>query len=466
MKTILQGDCIDRLKELPDKSVNCIVTSPPYYGLRDYGTGEWVGGDPDCPHRRVSKYSEKTITGHAQEELAGNVGDAIYKTVCPLCGAVRVDKQIGLEETPEEYISRLVNVFHECYRVLADDGTLWVNIGDSYATGGGRTERIPSSNSKLGENTSKAQNEVPFVGTPEGCKAKDLIGIPWMLAFALRADGWYLRQDIIWQKPNPMPESVKDRCTKSHEYIFLLSKNQRYSFDYEAIQETATSGETERAENHRSTQNSKYLSLEQEASVRQGMNRNRGTNIIAVRKELPSQEVFVAFMRSRTTVEQLANETDIPRTTIEHWFRKDNTGFAYPSVEDWISIRDYVDDWSEDFIQIDKGMTEVVYETDEIGKNSCGKRNKRDVWNVATQGVKEAHFATFPEKLIEPCILAGCQVGGVVLDPFCGSGTTGIVSVRHQRDFIGIELNPEYAEMSIRRIEKEEQQGIQISLFA
>ena len=372
MKTILQGDCLDRLKELPDKSVNCIVTSPPYYGLRDYGTGEWVGGNPDCPHRRVSKYSEKTITGHAQEELAGNVGDAIYKTVCPLCGAVRVDRQIGLEETPEEYISRLVSVFHECYRVLADDGTLWVNIGDSYATGGGRTERIPSSNSKLGENTSKAQNEVPFVGTPEGCKAKDLIGIPWMLAFALRSDGWYLRQDIIWQKPNPMPESVKDRCTKSHEYIFLLSKKPHYYFDHDAIQEDSKWGGATK-EQAKAVSNMK-------------VNEQKGV---------------------------------IPNTLAQNSF---------------VSITE--------------------------------KRNKRDVWNVATQGVKEAHFATFPEKLIEPCILAGSQVGGVVLDPFCGSGTTGIVSVRHQRDFIGIELNPEYAEMSIRRIEKEEQQGIQISLFA
>lgn len=208
--TVLQGDCLEVLKTLPDGIADCCVTSPPYYGLRDYGTGEWVGGDPECPHRRVSKYSDKTITGHAQKELAGNVGDAIYKSVCPLCGAVRIDKQIGLEETPEQYIDRLVAVFHEVKRVLKDDGTLWLNIGDSYCGTGDKVI---------------------------GCKQKDLIGIPWMLAFALRADGWYLRQDIIWHKPNPMPESVKDRCTKSHEYIFLLSKKPKYYFDYEAIQE-------------------------------------------------------------------------------------------------------------------------------------------------------------------------------------------------------------------------------------
>ena len=231
---VLVGDCIEKLKELPDESVNCIVTSPPYYGLRDYGTGEWVGGDPNCPHRRMSKFSEKTITGHAQDELKGNVGDAIYKTVCPLCGAVRVDRQIGLEETPQEFIEKLTAVFHECKRVLKDDGTLWLNIGDSYCgTGDKGNYKDPKyADGRNGQKQSVNRNVV-------GCKHKDMIGIPWMLAFALRDDGWYLRQDIIWNKPNPMPESVKDRCVKSHEYIFLMSKSQRYQFDYEAIQEDA-----------------------------------------------------------------------------------------------------------------------------------------------------------------------------------------------------------------------------------
>lgn len=331
MKKLLVGDCIDKLKELEDESVDCIVTSPPYYGLRDYGTGEWVGGDPNCAHRRMSKYSNKIITGHSQEELRGNVGDAIYKSICPLCGAVRVDKQIGLEETPEEYIKRLVNVFRECKRVLKDGGTLWLNIGDSYCGTGDKGDyKDPKyANGRNGQSIAKNRKVA-------GCKQKDLLGIPWMLAFALRADGWYLRQDIIWHKPNPMPESVKDRCTKSHEYIFLLSKKAHYYFDNEAIKESA--------------------------------------------------------------------------------------------------------------------------------KGKSKKRNKRDVWSVTTKGVKEAHFATFPENLIEPCILAGCPVGGVVLDPFCGSGTTGIVSVRNERNFIGIELNPEYAEMSERRISKEEQQGVQIKI--
>lgn len=237
---ILCGNAIDKLKELPDKSVQVCITSPPYYGLRDYGTGKWVGGNPNCPHRRMSKYSEKTITGHAQEGLVGNVGDAIYKTVCPLCGAVREDQQIGLEETPEDYINRLVGVFREVKRVLKDDGTLWVNIGDSYAGGAGRWgENEKISNKQDTNKGSLTQIPVAKKWQHSTIKPKDLIGIPWMLAFALRADGWYLRQDIIWHKPNPMPESVEDRCTKSHEYIFLLSKSPKYYFDYEAIEEPA-----------------------------------------------------------------------------------------------------------------------------------------------------------------------------------------------------------------------------------
>lgn len=230
VNTVLQGDSRETLKTIPDKTVDCCITSPPYYGLRDYGTGKWIGGDPTCPHRRLSKYSEKTITGHSQAELAGNVGDAIYKTVCPLCGAVREDNQIGLEETPEEYIKALVEVFREVRRVLKDDGTLWVNIGDTY-------NGQKAGNTEIYKHKAVAESSDFVKKKWQGAKNKDLIGIPWLLAFALRDDGWYLRQDIIWHKPNPMPEPVKDRCVKSHEYIFLLSKSPRYYFDYEAIQE-------------------------------------------------------------------------------------------------------------------------------------------------------------------------------------------------------------------------------------
>lgn len=367
--TIFNGDCLEVLKALPNGLVDCCVTSPPYYGLRDYGTGTWVGGDPSCPHRRMSKQSAKTITGHAQEELKGNVGDAIYKSVCPLCGAVRVDKQIGLEESPEEYIDRLINVFREVKRVLKDDGTLWLNIGDSYWGSGSRgwdfdgklTEAIKVQAGSKG--TISLQNLPKLVGNRDGYKNKDLIGIPWMLAFALRADGWYLRQDIIWHKPNPMPESVKDRCVRSHEYIFLLSKKRNYYFDYQAIQEDAVST---------------YDSRTGEGRIAYEGKRTDGNDEKA-------QQSFV-----------------------------------------WISE----------------------------------KRNKRDVWSIPPSTISEAHFATFPEKLVEQCVLAGCPQGGIVLDPFFGSGTTGRVALGLCRDFVGIELNEQYVEIAKKRTDE-----IQTTLF-
>ena len=413
---IIQGDCLESLRTMKDKSVDCIVTSPPYYGLRDYGTGEWVGGDPNCPHRRMSKFSEKTITGHAQDELKGNVGDAIYKTVCPLCGAVRVDRQIGLEETPQEFIEKLTAVFHECKRVLKDDGTLWLNIGDSYWGSGSRgydfTGKMTEA-SKIQEGskgTINLSNVPKLVGNHDGIKNKDMIGIPWMLAFALRDDGWYLRQDIIWHKPNPMPESVKDRCVKSHEYIFLMSKSQRYQFDYEAIQEDAVCKDDRRGGADE---------LNMMASVKMG----------GVENTL-AQRSFVKITDKR-------NKRDVWQADEDHYKNLQENGQQNHSMHERRA----------------EGYADVTYE----------KRNKRDVWSVSTQAVKEAHFATFPEKLIEPCILAGCPKGGTVLDPFCGSGTTGIVCVRNERNFIGLELDPEYAEMSRRRIAKEESYGIQLS---
>lgn len=386
LTNIIVGNCLETIKMLPDESVNCIVTSPPYYGLRDYGTGKWVGGDPNCPHRRMSKYSASTATGHAQEELRGNVGDAIYKSVCPLCGAVRVDEQIGLEETPQEYISRLVNVFRECRRVLKDDGTLWVNIGDSYAAQRSGTHQ-PAETLAGGEHGKTDDGDTVNRGRERGynptrnakaigLKNKDMIGIPWMLAFALRDDGWYLRQDIIWHKPNPMPESVKDRCTKSHEYLFLLSKQSKYHYDQKAISEPVTQSTAKRLSQDVGKQEGSYTPSKGNGKMKAVMGRYKD-----------------------------AKENDL----------------------------------------------------------ACDRRNKRDVWTVPTQAVKEAHFATFPEKLIEPCILAGCPEEGTVLDPFCGSGTTGIVSVRNGRRFIGLELNPEYADMSVRRINAEIKQGIQMS---
>ena len=705
---IICGDSLEKLKELPDGVADCCITSPPYYGLRDYGTGKWIGGDPKCPHRRLSKRSDKTITGHKQAELEGNVGDAIYKSVCPLCGAVREDKQIGLEDTPEQYIDKLVELFREVRRVLKDDGTLWINIGDSY---NGQKKGNTETNKHKGVVTDSFEKKVW-----DGAKTKDLIGIPWMLAFALREDGWYLRQDIIWClsggtylyvkskkgvmpmtikdmirlkpsdvklwngekwvnvigwgksndtsckleivlrsgeriqctgghkwvladgtekkaselvigdvlattefcdegyhtpsvltkdvlwliglyiaegsrsgdciqialhakemdwverirlavasvggtvtytlsgncldvriysqvfdailhqyvgghiaknkhlnnicwqmpndnlreivngyldgdgyydaendrwrigftrnyyferdlrllanrlkavitlkishsyigekkyptfrgewrwntsehfnckdrseiieikngsgrnyydisvdcdnhlfalasgvlthncKPNPMPESVKDRCTKSHEYIFLLSKNPQYYFDYEAIQEEATGYDGRKDTMLKGSQkyaNSDYMPNQ-------------------------SEQTMAARGHERWKFKNLAEKGQMPHTMHERRA---------------------------------EGKADILYPV----------RNKRDVWTVCTKPNKEAHFATFPEELITPCILAGCRKGGVVLDPFFGSGTTGRVAREYGRDYIGIELNPEYVKIAERRAVE-----VQLSIF-
>lgn len=352
-------DCIEGLKNLPDGVVDCCVTSPPYWGLRDYGTADWVGGEPDCTHRRETKKSDKTITGHKNFDDMMGVGDAIYKSVCPLCGAVRVDRQIGLEETPEQYVEKLVMIFREVKRVLKKDGTLWLNLGDSYWGGGWRGSCLNEHSGDKQKNhkgTHCGETMPNAKGNYKDIKNKDLVGIPWMVAFALRADGWYLRQDIIWHKPNPMPESVTDRCTKSHEYIFLLSKSPKYYFDNEAIKEDAVT--------------------EVDTEIRFGGNK-------------------------------------------------------------------YGDNESSKF----QTYSGNVY-------NPTGKRNKRDVWAVNLKPFKESHFATFPEELITPCILAGCPKEGVVLDPFMGAGTTALVALRNRRNYIGFELNPEYCELIERRLEQ------------
>lgn len=305
---ILHGDCLTTLKTIPDRSVRVCVTSPPYFGLRDYGTAEWTGGDVNCNHKKSKK-----------------------SNVCIHCGATFVDKQIGLEQTPDEYIDKLVKVFLEVQRVLTDDGTVWLNIGDSYST---------------------KDYTSPTYGT---IKKKDMVGIPWMLAFALRKTGWYIRQDIIFEKSNPIPESVTDRCTKSHEYLFLLSKQPKYHFNVDAILEDATC----------TSDGGKF------GGSKYGNNADEHYNIYS--------------------------------------------GNVY---------------------------------------KSNGKRHKRDVWRMSGIGYSAAHFATFPVKLVEPCILAGSDAGDTVLDPFNGSGTTGVVALQNGRKYIGCELNSEYIKLTEVRFNK------------
>lgn len=324
--TIINGNSLEVLKSLPDNSIDCCVTSPPYYALRDYG----------C------------------------------------------DGQIGLEETPEKYIESLCDVFSEVRRVLTPEGTLWLNIGDSYnGNKVGNTEVVK--NKKVSESNDFHKK------LWSGAKPKDLIGIPWMLAFALRSQGWYLRQDIIWQKPNPMPESVTDRCTKSHEYIFLLSKSQRYYFDYEAIQEPcADQSRTNYACGNRTN----------------GINKDRNDNDFGERSK---------NWKPRTKNCQY----DGQKPNSFHLSRENGE----PDKEYYV-------------------------------------RNKRDVWSVNVKPCSEAHFATYPFELIKPCILAGCPENGIVLDPFMGSGTTAIVARSLNRNYLGVELNPEYIKIAHKRLEK------------
>lgn len=385
------GDCLDVLKTLPDNSIDCCVTSPPYYALRDYGTATWEGGDPNCPHYRISKASDKTATGHKRMQDAGSpVGDAIYKDVCPLCGAVRVDKQLGLENTPEEYIAKMTEVFMEVYRVLKPEGTLWLNIGDSYWGGGWRNAQFNEHSGDLqkGSKGTYCGETMPACKGNQGVyKPKDLIGIPWMLAFSLRSAGWYLRQDIIWAKNNPMPESVTDRCTKSHEYIFLLSKSQKYYFDHEAIQEPAVSSDKPRVFG---------------ASNQVGTLRNDVGAVFKPKKQ--------------------------PRFGGNKYGDNSDPHFSTYSGNEWQPP------------------------TQGEGEEEVYVRNKRDVWQVNVKPCKEAHFATYPPDLVRPCILAGCPEGGVVLDPFMGSGTTALVAKGIGRDYIGIELNPEYKAIAERRL--------------
>jgi DNA modification methylase len=342
MNKVYWGDCRDSMRIMAKEGikVQTCITSPPYYGLRDYGTGTWVGGDETCSHKRESKYSKNTSTGHANRDLV--VGDGIYKTICPRCGAIREDKQLGLEESPQEFIDAMVEVFACVWDILADDGTLWVNIGDTYVGSGdkGNTKDPKNPDGRNGQSIAKNKKV-------NGIPAKNMIGIPWKLAFALQDFGWYLRQDIIWHKPNPMPEPVKDRCTKSHEYIFLLSKKPQYYFDSSAIQEPANFPNDDRGSR---------------ADVRRGTEAN--------------------------------------------------------------------------------SMSGKTGET----------RNKRDVWTVATKPYHGAHFAVYPEELIEPCVLAGSRVGDIVFDPFLGSGTTGAVAQKLGRQYIGCELNKDYENLQNERL--------------
>ena len=303
---IKTGNSLEVLKTMDEQSVHCCVTSPPYWALRNYD----------------------------------------------------VDGQLGQEETPEEYVENLVDILREVKRVLRDDGTLWLNLGDSYVGSGDKGKHKDNKDRKNRNGQVIAKNN-----KVQGLKPKDMVGIPWRVAFALQADGWYLRSDIIWHKNNPMPMPLKDRPTSSHEYIFLLSKSPKYYYDKDAILEP-------------------LLDPDRKDKGKSGFG------------------------------------------GLKHTSQPDKT-------------------------------TNPTYSGNKYDATKHKGKNKRDVWTVGTAHYKGSHVAVYPPKLIEPCILAGCPYGGTVLDPFSGSGTTGVVALQNGKKYIGIELNPEYVKLSEDRIAKE-----------
>lgn len=357
---IIVGDSRQTIKQLDDKSVDCVVTSPPYYNLRDYLTGTWSGGDSNCKHLAPPRGGRNPETAGKQLTNEGTLNYQ-FQHKCETCGAIREDYQMGLEQSPKEYVDNMVVLFKEIRIVLKNDAIIWIVIGDSYAgSGKGRNgDGIANQNPDCKQFTNEGSQQGKILKSNlSGLKPKDLIGIPWMLAFALRDDGWYLRNDCIWHKPNGFPNSVKDRCVVDHEYIFMLSKSPKYYFDYKSIK----------------------VPVRSKPATKE---RPRGTE--------PSQ------FRANLQGPQLAGR------------------------------------YSKD-----------------------GKRSKRTVWSVnVKKEYRDAHFATYPEDLVTPMVLAGSRKDGIVLDPFMGSGTTAVVAARNGRDFIGLELNKDYALMAKKRIESQ-----------
>lgn len=456
-----QGEAADVLAALPDRSVHAAITSPPYWGLRDYGTAEWDGGtDPDCDHRQPVQPRSDRPAGKLHggfDTVAAQDAGRLTTDTCRRCGARRQDRQLGLERSPGEYVARLVGILREVRRVLRDDGLLWLNLGDSFAGGAAVGEPRPGAGRADGMIDSRAQRNRNGIGAVPGLKSKDLVGIPWRVAFALQEDGWWLRRDVIWAKPNPMPESVTDRPTSSHEYVFMLAKSARYYFDAEAVAEPSLSG--------------------------------------------PSDLRKMAEQRDRISP---LRDGD-PHADQSRLSQKRAVGGRWPGIGPQHGAR-----------------KDAPYED---GMEARPTRNIRSVWTIATAPYRGAHFAAFPPALVRPMILAstserGCcgecgapwtrlterttlrernpsaegggpkhralmesghrssatglgasnshnettpqtaevrtlgwqascahagdPVPSTVLDPFAGTGTVGMVAQQHSRRAVLIDLNGEY----------------------
>lgn len=370
LNKIYNGDVLDVLKTLPDNSIDVCITSPPYWGLRDYG----------------------------------------------------VEGQIGLEGTYVDYLNKLDVVFKEVKRVLKDSGSCWVNIGDMY-----------SKNNKM------------------GVSKQSLMCLPDRFKINMVDSGWLCRNEIIWHKPNAMPSSAKTRFNTDYEKFYFFTKTDDYYFNTQ-YEEYKTEVKPKKDKKVLIENNSKYVSIEQETSVRQGLNKSRGTKLIEVRPLLPTQKEFVAFLRGRVSIKDITSKVDSLKVSkVEHWFRNGKC-FSYPSVEDWAKVKHLLDDGSDAFKKMDKALTYVEYETDDVNKNSHRGRLKRAVWSISTKCFKGGHFASFPEGLVEVPIKACCPPNGVVLDIFMGSGTTGVVAKKLGFNYVGIELNESYIDVADKRI--------------
>lgn len=412
---ILIGDVRARLAELPDESAHCVVTSPPYWGLRDYGTATWAGGDPACDHQpppRQGKGARSTTNDHGKPTPGTGDHDQPYRDACRKCGARRIDAQLGLEATPDEYVANMVAVFCEVRRVLRADGVLFLNLDDSY-TSGGRDTFGPPGNNKNND----AIKSVRRAAQPSGLKPKDLCGIPWRVAFALQMDGWYLRQDVIWSKPNPMPESVTDRCTKAHEYIFLLTKSARYYWDQEAVKETGVGRETYFGSN----------------AYSKGSGRcDAGSYNDAICTTRNPRSVWTIATRAYPEAHFATFPEAIPERCIKAGTSE--RGCCPTCGAPWVRIMEKTD------------------EPDTSAKGSrfdIGKTGARDGGDRTQPGERTINRTTGWRPT---CDHGGEPVPCVVLDPFLGSGTTLAVAAHLGRSGIGIELNPEYAKLAQDRI--------------
>jgi DNA modification methylase len=372
------GDCREKLKELPNNFFHTVITSPPYWGLRDYGTGKWIGGDPNCSHIAGKSRNDADREFGTKETLTVQ-----YRDVCKDCGAVREDNQIGMEASPEEYVRKIVRTFQEVKRVLRDDGTLWLNLGDSYSSGG----RTSTTNQTVRGDKDYGVTRPPVSGS---IKPKDLVGIPWRVALALQEDGWYLRQDIIWHKPNPMPESVKDRCTKAHEYIFLLSKSEKYYYDSHAIKEQS--------------------------------------------------------------VDCLSNKRSVWTVPVKPYNEAHFAVFPTELIEPAILAGCPPKICSECGTPYEREMVTIEIPERETRDNMVGVIPKRD--KTSRMNSKDMKSLVQEDRgFTKNCSCSGSKTSaGRVLDPFGGSGTTALVADRHGRDATIIELNQKYVDIAENRL--------------